>query len=149
MFRAEGPALAGAYAALQDWDALFHFAYSHNRNGITDQATGGHFDTFDDVVKALSQRIGIRLFLGGEVKAAPVAFAVPLATPRGLQVTEEFSPQILELGLIARTGSVIVPDGKPGLLPNDLKALSPSAGTPRSRCRALPVSTGGKRTANC
>ncbi len=111
-FRAEGPVVAGAYAALQDWDALFHFAYAHNREGVMNETSrGGHFDSSDDVVKTLSQRIGIRLFLGGEMKAAPVAFPIVLDTPNGLSIAETFPPQILELGLIARTGSLILRNG--------------------------------------
>ncbi len=114
VFRAEGPALAGAYAALQDWDALFHFAYSHRDHVVMDPSgMGGHFDTADDIVKALSQKIGIRLFLDGEIKAAPMAFAVALTDPKGMLVSEEFSPEVMRLGLIARTGSMILPDGKP------------------------------------
>ena len=63
-FRAEGAVLTGAYAALQDWDALFQFAYSHSREKvIRSDITESHFDSATDVVKSLSQRIGLRLFL--------------------------------------------------------------------------------------
>lgn len=54
--------LTSAYAALQDWSALFQFAYSHSREKVIyDHITESHFDTSTDVVKSLAQRIGVRL----------------------------------------------------------------------------------------
>ena len=126
VFRSESPALAGAYASLQDWDALFQFAYSHSASNVMEnKAGGGHFDTSTDLVKSLAQRIGIRLFLDREIKPAPLSFSVALTDPRGMLVSEEFSTDVMRLGLIARTGSMILPDGKsaPAETPADLKGF--------------------------
>ncbi len=123
-FRAEGAVLTGAYAALQDWDALYQFAYAHSRDKVVrDDVTEGHFDTSTDVVKSLAQRIGVRLFLDREMKPAPVTFAAVLTGGEGMSFATEYSNEINRLGLIARVGTLIVPDGKLDSLPGNPAGL--------------------------
>ena len=123
-FRAEGAVLTGAYAALQDWDALFQFAYAHSREKVTrDNITEGHFDTSTDVVKSLAQRIGVRLFLDRELKPAPVTFAAVLTGGEGMSFAREYSAEINRLGLIARIGTLVAPDGKLDALPANTAGL--------------------------
>lgn len=126
VYRAEGAVLMGSYAALQDWDALFQFAYAHN-DGIVKENRGptGHFDLATDIVKMLSQKIGLALFLDRQLKPSPLSFAVALTGGEGLDFSKELSGQIARLGLIARVGTVILPDGKAaeGKLPADLAGL--------------------------
>ncbi len=123
-FRAEGPVLTGAYAALQEWDGLFQFCYSHSAdNVITDGLnTRGHFfNAATDPVKALSQRIGLRLFLDREISPAPAAFAIPLTGGEGLSFATEYPADIARLGLVAKVGAVIVPPG--GAVPEGFDGL--------------------------
>lgn len=123
-FRAEGAILTGAYGALQDWDALFQFAYAHNRTRIMrSHDVAGHFDTSTDPVKALAQRIGVRLFLDREVKPAPISFAAVLTSGKGMNFTREYSREINRLALIARVGTLIAPAGKLAGLPDDTAGL--------------------------
>ncbi len=125
--RAEGAVVMGSYAALQDWDALFQFAYGHNDYNVTDAERGpsGHFDLSTDVVKALSQKIGLALFLDGGLEPLPEAFAIALTGGEGLDFSRGYSNQIPRLGLVARIGTVILPEGRPDAarLPEKLTGL--------------------------
>lgn len=125
--RAEGAVVMGSYAALQDWDALFQFAYAHNNFNVTDASRGpsGHFDLSTDVVKALSQKIGLALFLDGGLEPLPELFAIALTGGEGLDFTRGYSSQVPRLGLVARIGTVILPGGKidPARMPENLTAL--------------------------
>ena len=113
-----------AYAALQDWSALFQFAYSHSREKVIyDNITESHFDTSTDVVKSLAQRIGVRLFLDRELKPAPVTFAAVLTGGEGMSFAREYSAEINRLGLIARIGTLVAPDGKLDALPASTAGL--------------------------
>ncbi|MGN1366796.1 MAG: hypothetical protein ACI406_15605, partial [Victivallis vadensis] len=142
VFRAEGAVLMGSYAALQDWDALFQFAYAHNDTNVTENnGPTGHFDLSTDIVKMLSQKIGLALFLGRELKPAPLSFAVALNGGEGLDFARELSSQIPRLGLIARIGTVILPDGRSTAdkLPADLAGLlNPGFNFPENTGR-IPV----------
>ena len=58
----------GVYAALQQWDGLFQFAYAHGMKKIQyDSPTDGYFDLMTDPVKLLSQYLGSTFFLNGEL----------------------------------------------------------------------------------
>lgn len=142
VFRAEGAVLMGSYAALQDWDALFQFAYAHNDTNVTENnGPTGHFDLSTDIVKMLSQKIGLALFLGRELKPAPLSFAVALNGGEGLDFARELSSQIPRLGLIARIGTVILPDGRSTAdkLPADLAGfLNPGFNFPENTGK-IPV----------
>ncbi len=122
-YRAEGAVITGAYAALQDWNALFHFAYAHGKEvAFQDDyvfSQSGHFDSVVDPVKALSQRIGLALFLDGELLPSPLAYAVLLTDEPSLTFTRGYPQSFGRLGLIARVGSVVMPGGvfDPGRVP--------------------------------
>lgn len=123
-FRAEGAVLTGAYAALQDWDALFQFAYAHSREKVMQENdVSGYFDTLTDPVKSFAQRIGVRLFLDRELKTAPVAFAAVLTGGEGMNFIHKYSAEINRLALIARVGTLIAPEGRLGSLPADTAGL--------------------------
>ncbi len=63
--------MMAAYAAFQNWDAIFPFAYAHSLTSVVNpESTGGFFDIATDPVKAFSQRIGARIFLAGGIKPA-------------------------------------------------------------------------------
>ncbi len=142
-YRAEGAVLTGAYAGLQDWDALVQFAYSHGGFNITaDQAVANPFDLTTDVVKALSHRIGVKLFLGNEIKPAPVAFALTVTGGEGMDFSQVPSRDLRNLGLVARIGLAVLPDGKrdPARLPAKLDAfLDAGINFPRAAAGTTPV----------
>lgn len=111
-FRAEGGVLPAAYAGLQDWSGLVQFAYAHGSGSAKgDQTTWNSFDLVSDVVKALSHRIGVKLFLDREIAPAPVVLAAAFANADGMNFTLQPSRDIRDLGLVAQLGTAILPNG--------------------------------------
>ncbi len=107
IYRAEGGPLIGAYPALQDWDALYRFAWSHSHSSVVNLGAPGGFDAANDPLAQLSDRISVLLFRRGDVEAAKEKYAY--VVPANLFDTEEplaFPPAFTELGLIAQIGSV-------------------------------------------
>jgi hypothetical protein len=109
-YRAEGGPVMGAYAALQDWDAVYNFDFAHTQGTSTGIAPTGLFDANADPVARHADRISALLFLRGDVTAAPgfVPFAVSnqdaYMGPRASPV--DFPDAYSRLGLITRVGSV-------------------------------------------
>jgi hypothetical protein len=69
--------MLATYAALQDWDGVFLFAYSHN-----DQFEKGRMGSFFDIegnpAKMMAMPVGARIFLGGHVNPiGPVIVHAP------------------------------------------------------------------------
>ena len=72
MFRGVGGIMTGAMGALQDWDGLWRFAYSHTAESLADGAGHpGYFDVASDPLGQASDRASICLFLRGDM--APLA----------------------------------------------------------------------------
>ena len=68
-WRGAGTLMIGALAALQDWDGLWHFAYSHVRPTMqTGEGVPGHYDIAKDVLNQMAERLNIAVFLRGDVK---------------------------------------------------------------------------------
>lgn len=64
MYRGVGGIMTGAFSALQNWDGLWRFAYSHNKNSLTEgQCKPGYFDIGVDPLGQASDRASICLFL--------------------------------------------------------------------------------------
>ena len=107
IYRAAGPAMMAAYAAFQNWDAIFPFAYAHSLTSVVNpESTGGFFDIATDPVKAFSQRIGARLFLAGGIKPAQNAFAALVTDPFKQGASADAPYSFSDLGLLARIGLV-------------------------------------------
>jgi len=125
-FRAEGGPLIGGYAALQDWDGIYRFCYSHNIKRIeTETIATGSFESVNEPLMQLSDRIIASLFLRGDAASASEEFsyAVPenlLRTSRPLSFPIPFQV----LGLIARIGSHV--EGRP--LPSGVVAVDEKSG---------------------
>ncbi|MGN0851939.1 MAG: hypothetical protein ACI4Q3_01025 [Kiritimatiellia bacterium] len=64
MFRGVGGIMTGAMSALQDWDGLWRFAYSHGLDGLRDRrGVPGYFDASCDPLSQASDRASVCLFL--------------------------------------------------------------------------------------
>ena len=64
MYRGVGGIMTGAFSALQDWDGLWRFAYSHSRETLKDGAGfPGYFDVGADPLGQASDRASVCLFL--------------------------------------------------------------------------------------
>lgn len=112
-FRGVGGVLTGAMAALQDWDALWRFAYSHKDTNLFEPAPMGYFDLVTDPLNQAADRAAVFLYLRRDLKPAPHRLAVVLP-----QATLRNPPSRLALnGLesaawITRIGCLVVDDPK-------------------------------------
>ncbi len=78
-YRAEGAPIFGAYAAMQDWDAIYRFAYSHSAvNMLGDKPLIPAFDVVNDPPRLLGERIGMAFFLRGDIRASDEKFAAEI-----------------------------------------------------------------------
>ena len=75
--RAMGGLLTGTYAAIQDWTALFTFAYAHSRGKLFEGTENppGRFDLAIDPLMQATDRLPILLFLRGDQATPRDAFA--------------------------------------------------------------------------
>lgn len=112
--RAEGGALAGAYAALQDWDGMYRFGYSHSANGIEKGGPAGLFDSAVEPMQYMSEKLAVMLFLRGDVK--PSALKIPLMVKadagKDVDVYKHYSKLSRNLGLLGQVGTVVDYNGK-------------------------------------
>ena len=112
--RAEGGPLMGAYAALQDWDGLYRYSYSHQTAPIHEPARAFYLDYVTDPLNLAADRITTALF--GRRDVAPAKTAIPylftedcLELPGPFDRTRGYVPiEFSQLGLYARIGSVDV-----------------------------------------
>ncbi|MGB8353993.1 MAG: carbohydrate binding domain-containing protein [Chthoniobacteraceae bacterium] len=71
--------LVNAYAALQDWDGIFVFAYSHRHDDWDSRRIGSFFDIDQHPVKLVTLPAAVSLFLRGDVSKARNVVTVPVS----------------------------------------------------------------------
>ena len=69
-FRGDGGVMMGAYAALQDWDALYRFAWSHARDPMFKDSSLSGFDICRDPIGQLTERQVVLMFGRRDVSPA-------------------------------------------------------------------------------
>ena len=152
--RAEGGAMMGAYAALQDWDGLYRFAWSHGYEGVReDPFRINGFDISGDPVALYTERLVALLFARGD--AAPArerhvyAVAMDEATDPGvgdMWAKGIFPHDFNTLGLLHQIGSHVIGDGR--TLPADggfTAAYAKSAAATPEALAGTPKGTLAKR----
>lgn len=77
-YRGLGGALTGALAALQDWDAVWRFAYAHRDSEISTPAPVDWFNLASDPLNQAGDRAAILLFLRRDLAPAPQRVALVL-----------------------------------------------------------------------
>ncbi|MCZ7637829.1 MAG: hypothetical protein M5U12_18415 [Verrucomicrobia bacterium] len=82
-FRGVGGILTGALGALQDWDGIWRFAYSHSREAMFTPSRINYFDMACDPLGQAAERASLLLFLRGDLQPAPHSVAVVM-TPADL-----------------------------------------------------------------
>lgn len=113
-YRGVGGILTGAMAALQDWDGLWRFAYSHSRDGLRDAdvRSPGYFDVSSDPLAQAGERACMMLFLRGDL--APYSDGVLLwDTPESAAAPETAypgAPKWRDVAWKMRTGSCLSPE---------------------------------------
>ncbi|MBN2642369.1 MAG: hypothetical protein JXR78_12010 [Victivallales bacterium] len=125
IYRCEMGLLMGAYASLQDWDALYSFQFSQTAEQIISPDKITKFNICSDPVRLLAERIIAFLFLRGDAAPATNGIAF-LATRECLEVENAFADsnkfmdkRLNKLGLLTRMGTVIA-DRNPIALPEHI-----------------------------
>ena len=124
VYRAECGPLIGGYAALQNWNALYRFAWSHNAKSIYKITGVDGFDAVNDPMAQLSDRIAIAMFRRGDVDSAQEIYAYVVSPECFKRGKPTFPMSFQNLGLITGIGSI--PDGYRNV-PQYMIELSPSA----------------------
>ena len=57
---------------------FYRFAYSHDQRNLAESRPVGFFDVASDPLSLASDRVGVLLFLRGDVKAAAHSVALPI-----------------------------------------------------------------------
>jgi hypothetical protein len=117
-YRGEGGPLMGAYAALQDWDVLHRFAYSHASPNTQAPSKVGGFDIVTDPLALLTERMVGFLFLRGDVTPGkteiPFVFSDNCLTDASAFSWDEGRPpkEFTDLGLMTKLGAVNLSGGR-------------------------------------
>lgn len=122
-YRAESGPTMGAYAGLQDWDALYRFAWSHDAKNILGQQPMSNRTSFDmstDPLNQISERLTVLLFRRGDISPAREAYlyAVTKDDVRKSGMGDMwgkgiFPNRFVTQGFLHRIGSQVVEEGKP------------------------------------
>lgn len=117
-YRSEGGALFGAYAALQDWDALFRFAWAHDAKEVTSRQPAQGFDISVDPINLLSEHIIGMFWRRGDMPAFEEKAVYTVNRKEAFAAGESgrepprFPDNATLLGLTKRVASRYEPDGK-------------------------------------
>ena len=93
-FAAEGFPLLCAYAALQDWDGIFAFAYSHRTDDWDKRYFPSFFDIDQHPVKMATLPASLAMFMRGDVRAAHNENFVTLSLRDGMEKARVSGPGI-------------------------------------------------------
>jgi hypothetical protein len=85
-YQAEGIPMIASFAAAQDWDGVFLFAYSHSRQWQS-KAMTGFFDIAANPVKMAQMAAGALLFRRGDIAPLPVSVVTGLPVERMADLT--------------------------------------------------------------
>jgi len=120
-FRGVGGILTGCLGALQGWDVIWRFTYSHSRGNLFDPSPIGYFDIAADPLSQAADRAAICLYLRGDMKPATHTVGITM-TPRG--ITDPQAPNVgvapgwHALAWVTRVGTFLA--GQPGTVPADI-----------------------------
>lgn len=140
-YRAIGGIAAGALAALQDWDAMWRFAWSHDKWSLERprEKAMRYFDLNGDPLLLASERAAVCLFLRGDMKPLQrrFALAIPQAEMCGLGCARPIETDQARIAWKVAVGSVcseVVPEGfdNGAVFPAGLKELGPMFDRPKS-----------------
>lgn len=116
-YRTEYAPMFGGYAALQDWDGIYRFAWSHAKETLDNGMIGG-FDIAKDPSAQLADRLIHALFLRGDVSSAQSGCAIRFEeqkltdlSPEAYSAVQSAVGEFSFLGLFTRIG--VLPAGAP------------------------------------
>jgi hypothetical protein len=113
-YRGVGGILTGCMAALQDWAAIWRFAYSHGGN-MFKMGTAGYFDLASDPLNQAAERATLCLFMRGDMSPATKTVAISLASDHyegdNAPPARGVVPSWSSLNTVAIVGSHVGPTG--------------------------------------
>jgi len=115
-FRGVGGILTGALGAVQDWDGLWRFAYSHNRENLVRPGAMNYFDMASDPLNMAAERASLCLFLRGDIRPAQHSVAFTAESEellRGAKTSCDKTPSWQGLAWLTRVGWFIGGGTKP------------------------------------
>lgn len=116
-FRGVGGILTGAMGAIQDWDGLWRFAYSHSREGVAKPGPMNYFDIAGDPLNMAAERASLCLFLRGDIRPAKhsvVLSAEPAELMSAPQTSCDKTPSWQAMAWITRVGWIVGNNPQPG-----------------------------------
>ena len=109
-FRGVGGMMLGAQAALQEYDGIWRFAWSHDAGGLLKPQPIGYFDVAKDPLQRATERAVAMLYLRGDVKPLARTHAVVLpekALRRDFGIGPHVDVADMWFGWYARFGSLV------------------------------------------
>ena len=77
-FRGVGGMMLGAQAALQEYDGIWRFAWSHSADGVLEPKAMSYFDVARDPLQRATERAVTMLYLRGDLKPLERVYAVTI-----------------------------------------------------------------------
>ena len=149
-YRSECAPMMGSYSALQDWDGIYRFCFSHSRRRVQKCMPAiDDFETVADPVQQLGERLTAVMFLRQDVKAAPERYVYSYGRNTVKEGGSYYYPMDMAyLGLIQQVGCVVkengVPDGMKGISGSDFKQAGKDAGAWKSAKAGRAASATGE-----
>ena len=106
-FRGVGGILTGALGAVQEWDGLWRFAYSHNRESVNRPSAMNYFDIASDPLNMAAERASLCLFLRGDIQPAKHAVSLTATADdllRSANTSCDKTPSWMGLAWLTRVG---------------------------------------------
>ncbi len=128
-FRGVGGILTGCLAALQRWDTVWRFTYSHNRRNLFQPSPAGYFDLSTDPLNQAAERAALCLYLRGDMKPAPHVVGIAMTSEDLLGSPERnviVAPPWHALALVTRVGTFFA-DQPGGVTPDIVLPFGPKA----------------------
>ena len=125
-YAGEGGLLCGAYAALQDWDALVRFDYeSSERRLAAGEGAGEWFSIAHDPTRLMSERMAACLYTRGDVRKSDVCVPVIVSRRHFDEPGAKTDLDVIarRIGLVAKTGYVLFTPGERLPLPKAVRAV--------------------------
>ena len=119
--RAAGGLLTGALAALQGWDTIWRFSYSHSEEEVAEPVRAAYFNLSSDALNQASDRAALCLHLRGDMRPAPHTVAIAATRDQlmeSLDAYHDITPPWRQLALITGVGTFV--GDLPGRVPADL-----------------------------
>ena len=104
--RAEGGALVGAYASLQDWGAIWQFCFLANDRAVSYDHEADLLETASDPIMFLSEKLAVLFFLRGDVSRSELKLPIYVPTDYN-SVHTLYPPEYMKAGTFARIGAQV------------------------------------------